>query len=234
MNRTGDIRSQGIPCEYSPPDLGSSYASLLTEQGLSYEVASGVHFSDSAPSVSVVDNVTCSALIHIEKEEKPVFDQIIGNLYLGNLAAASKIWDFTEGIHVVVDASSTSYKELPGKEYVHIDIEDNRASDISIYFDRVSDIISGCCEGQRYVLVHCREGVSRSVTLILAHLMKRGHAEGTGMLLREAIEFLKGRRTHLVHPNIGFFRQLLKYEEKLFGKCSLSVTDYRTTFASTA
>jgi dual specificity phosphatase 3 len=50
------------------------------------------------------------------------------------------------------------------------------------------------------VLVHCREGVSRSATIVLAHMVLGGSS------LPSALQTL--RRGRSVHPNEGFVRQL--------------------------
>jgi hypothetical protein len=44
------------------------------------------------------------------------------------------------------------------------------------------------------------------------------------MSLRTSFEFLKEKRKE-IQPNLGFFKQLIIYEEKLFGKNSMTVKD---------
>jgi hypothetical protein len=44
------------------------------------------------------------------------------------------------------------------------------------------------------------------------------------MTLRESFEFLKEKRKE-IQPNLGFFKQLIVYEEELFGKNSMTVRD---------
>lgn len=55
-------------------------------------------------------------------------------------------------------------------------------------------------------MVHCLAGVSRSVSLVLAYLIKH-----RGMSYREAYELIKGRRK-IIHPNDGFIEQLKRFE----------------------
>lgn len=59
------------------------------------------------------------------------------------------------------------------------------------------------------VLVHCRVGVSRSATLVLAYLMLK-----QDLTLVEAICAVKDNRG--VIPNRGFLRQLIKLDGRLF------------------
>jgi len=67
------------------------------------------------------------------------------------------------------------------------------------------------------LLVHCKQGVSRSATCVLAYLMCC-----RGMPLREACAMLKQQRPQ-AQVNQGFARQLIDYERELFpGKGSVS------------
>ena len=66
------------------------------------------------------------------------------------------------------------------------------------------------------VLVHCIAGVSRSATVVIAHLVA-----ARGMSLLEAAGAVKARRK-VVLPNVGFFRCLMQLERELRGgACSL-------------
>lgn len=67
-----------------------------------------------------------------------------------------------------------------------------------------SAVISGGC-----VLVHCNAGVSRSVSIVIAYLMKH-----YGMSFDEAFNFVKSKRS-FIRPNVGFVEQLKTYEAKL-------------------
>lgn len=69
-----------------------------------------------------------------------------------------------------------------------------------------SAVVSGGC-----VLVHCNAGVSRSVSVVIAYLMKH-----YGMSFDEAFKFVKSKRS-FVRPNVGFVEQLKLYEAKLAG-----------------
>jgi len=61
------------------------------------------------------------------------------------------------------------------------------------------------------VLVHCIAGVSRSSTVVIAHLMR-----DRGMSLLDAASLVKQRRK-VVLPNVGFFRVLMELERELRG-----------------
>lgn len=66
------------------------------------------------------------------------------------------------------------------------------------------------CNGNK-TLIFCVAGVSRSASFCLAYLMKH-----CNLSLLNAYNYLKKRRPR-IKPNCGFFRQLIKYEEKLRG-----------------
>nr|XP_033776235.1 protein phosphatase Slingshot homolog 3 isoform X2 [Geotrypetes seraphini] len=56
------------------------------------------------------------------------------------------------------------------------------------------------------VLVHCKMGVSRSASTVIAYAMKQ-----YGWTLEEALRYVKEKRP-IVHPNPGFMKQLLIYQ----------------------
>ncbi|CBH11365.1 dual-specificity protein phosphatase, putative [Trypanosoma brucei gambiense DAL972] len=59
------------------------------------------------------------------------------------------------------------------------------------------------------VLVHCRYGISRSVTIVLAYLMRRN-----GWSLNDALQYVMCRRPH-VEPNVGFMNVLLSFQRDM-------------------
>ncbi len=67
------------------------------------------------------------------------------------------------------------------------------------------------------VLVHCKAGVSRSPTVVLAYLTKYGN-----MNLREAYFLLKERR-NVIAPNQGFWKQLVEFEKIAKGENSVKI-----------
>lgn len=67
------------------------------------------------------------------------------------------------------------------------------------------------------VLIFCVAGMSRSASLCLAYLMKY-----CGMSLLDSYNYLKRRRPR-IKPNCSFFKQLIRYEEKLRGSRSVNM-----------
>lgn len=102
-------------------------------------------------------------------------------------------------------------------QYLRVAIKDSRESNIIEYFDQVADMIEKIRQEDGKSLVHCVAGVSRSVSLILAYLMK--YAD---MSLKNAFHHVRSVRPQ-VRPNLGFFKQLIEYEQRLHGSTTVSM-----------
>jgi len=57
-------------------------------------------------------------------------------------------------------------------------------------------------------MVHCLAGVSRSVSLVLAYLIKH-----KGLTYNKAYDYVKAKRK-IIHPNDGFIEALKKLENE--------------------
>ena len=151
----------------------------------------------------------------------PAFDWIIDNLYLGDIEAACS--EVAADIGVIINASNSHYVVNSLKTVHCIDIDDDPSVCINEYFGKVCDIINSNPDTK--ILIHCQNGVSRSVTLVLCYLLTRN------MNLRECILFLKSKRAfQYTRPNRGFFKQLLIYENNIYGSNSVIDSDYRRIF----
>ncbi|KAL4398154.1 hypothetical protein HN51_002759 [Arachis hypogaea] len=95
--------------------------------------------------------------------------------------------------------------------YKVINVADRDDVDLKQYFNQCFDFIEDAKMHGGGVLVHCFAGKSRSVTVVVAYLMKT-----RGMSLSEALQHVKSRRP-LASPNPGFIRQLEDFEKSLQG-----------------
>eukprot|EP00042_Codosiga_hollandica_P037269 m.291546 g.291546 ORF g.291546 m.291546 type:complete len:90 (-) comp55099_c0_seq3:50-319(-) len=77
---------------------------------------------------------------------------------------------------------------------------------ISDALDLCLPFIEEAVTARSAVLVHCNAGVSRSVTVVLAYLMRK-----QGFALDDALALVKDKRP-CAQPNSGFLAQLRKLE----------------------
>ncbi|XP_061445567.1 dual specificity protein phosphatase 14-like isoform X2 [Rhineura floridana] len=140
--------------------------------------------------------------------------QISPCLYLcsGN-AASNRHMVYSRAVTCVVNATmEIPNANWPDIDYVKVPVPDLPHAPLSLYFDSVADRIHQTGKKNGKTLVHCVAGVSRSASLCIAYLMKYHR-----LSLLDAHEWVKSRRP-VVRPNVGFWRQLIEYERKLFGK----------------
>lgn len=139
-------------------------------------------------------------------------DQIIPNLYLGGVAAASdKDKLVQQGIRAV--CCCVRELEFPTREfskeveYYRVDIEDIGREPIELFFPEATEFIHSWISREQPVLVHCRAGVSRSASVVIAYLIAYH-----GYSLHDAFFLVRSHRS-IVTPNIGFMEKLGEYEE---------------------
>ncbi len=95
------------------------------------------------------------------------------------------------------------YKKSDDFEYMSILLDDEEDEDISIHFEPCNKFI---LESEGPVLIHCWAGISRSVSIVIAHfiLSKR-------MTYLQAFFFIKSIRP-FISPNVGFMEALCKLQ----------------------
>ncbi|KAH1171879.1 dual specificity protein phosphatase 14-like [Mauremys mutica] len=143
--------------------------------------------------------------------------QISPCLYLcsGN-AAANRQLVAARAVTCVVNATlEIPNANWPDIEYVKVPVPDLPHAPLGLYFDSVADRIHQTGKRNGRTLVHCVAGVSRSASLCIAYLMKYHR-----LSLLDAHQWVRSRRP-VVRPNAGFWRQLIEYERRLFGKTTV-------------
>ena len=93
--------------------------------------------------------------------------------------------------------------------YKTIDITDSPDSRLIDHFEETSDFIRDCLDSGGRCLVHCFAGMSRSVTVVSAYLMREHRMGAIG-----ALKLVSRKRTQ-ARPNAGFILQLVKYQTVL-------------------
>src|SRR5262249_30595723 len=91
--------------------------------------------------------------------------------------------------------------------YLHEPIADSAPTPDLAWLRRVVAFIDENRREGRTVYVHCRNGASRSVMVVVAHLMAR-HGWGVG----EALAFVRSRRPQ-ARPNPAFLELLAEWEK---------------------
>lgn len=93
-------------------------------------------------------------------------------------------------------------------QYLHYDIEDIETANIAQHFDSAIEFISAAKQHEDgRIFVHCRAGISRSASLVLAYLL---HSKAAASL-QHGLEMVLSERPW-VCPNPGFRSQLRQYE----------------------
>lgn len=158
--------------------------------------------------------------------DQPV--EILPHLYLGNFQHASQL-DILQrlGITSLMNVSKSCKNCFEDMyEYMTIPVDDNDSADLSSWFDSAIAFIDDVKAKGGRVLVHCRAGVSRSVTICLAYLMFTAKIR-----LEAAFEHVRSKRS-MISPSLNFMRQLEQFEKELDSSISLSTSSSDISMAS--
>ena len=140
--------------------------------------------------------------------------RILSWLYLGTFSNACDIEELRRNnINFVLNCAQecNNTKLPPDIEEYHLNVRDVEDFNIIEYFEEANDFINKCRLLGGNLLVHCKYGISRSPTFIIAYLYKYDNYS-----IDEALKFVNKKRNK-IKPNKGFMQQLYQYEE-FFGK----------------
>ena len=179
--------------------------------------------SSAATDRGAVDLVSSSAAADLPlRVAEPQFDdsisEVFPKLYIGQQSAALNLSLVRKlGIRAFVNCSNRAAPEFLGQERylscLAVPVHDDPKEAISQHFERAAQWAR--TKDGLALLVFCMSGISRSATIVLVLLMKN-----RGMTLAAAHARLRECRPK-VRPNKGFAMQLLQYELKLRGCCSM-------------
>ena len=136
--------------------------------------------------------------------------EIFNWLYLGTFTNACDINELRRlKINYILNvANECNNKNLPRDiKEMKLNIKDSEKFEILIYFEEANEFINKCKSEGGILLVHCKLGISRSASFILAYLIKYHK-----LTLKSALEFVKQKRNQ-IKPNEGFMKQLYEYEK---------------------
>ena len=148
----------------------------------------------------------------------PVYDQkpseILPNLFLGPVEFASDEKFLNEkniGAIVTIMQEPLSLMSInKDLRLHHIPILDSSNIKMNDYKDDCIKFITKCFEDGLNVYIHCKMGISRSVSFVIAFLM-----HSRNMRFHESFEHVRTCRPQ-ADPNLGFYCQLLEFEKELF------------------
>ncbi|XP_077442170.1 protein phosphatase Slingshot homolog 1-like isoform X2 [Vanacampus margaritifer] len=153
-----------------------------------------------------IDNEMLLVLGQLDKAT-PIFDHV----YLGSEWNASNLEELRDcGVGYIVNVSREIDNFFPGVfSYHNVRVHDEDASDLLAHWSDTYNFIANARKNSSKCLVHCKLGVSRSASTVMAYAMKE-----YGWPLEKAYNFVKQKRS-IAQPNAGFMRQLAEYQSTL-------------------
>ncbi|XP_031712286.1 protein phosphatase Slingshot homolog 1 isoform X2 [Anarrhichthys ocellatus] len=133
---------------------------------------------------------------------------IFDHVYLGSEWNASNLEELQEsGVSYILNVTREIDNFFPGTfSYHNIRVYDEDATDLLAHWNETYNFIVKAKKNRSKCLVHCKMGVSRSASTVIAYAMKE-----FGWSLEKAYNFVKQKRS-ITRPNAGFMRQLAEYE----------------------
>lgn len=120
-------------------------------------------------------------------------------------------------INATIEKDNLNFQNV---EFMKLNIYDLPTEKIKKLLDVCADRIQKVRTDGGHSLVHCAVGVSRSVAICLAYLVKYENKT-----LRQAYYDLKSVRP-IIRPNEGFWKQLISFEMDVCGKASVKMIMY--------
>ncbi|XP_045076791.1 protein phosphatase Slingshot homolog 2-like isoform X1 [Coregonus clupeaformis] len=134
--------------------------------------------------------------------------EIFDHVYLGSEWNASNLEELqNSGVRYILNVTREIDNFFPGMfEYHNIRVYDEEATNLLEYWNDTYKFITKAKKAGAKCLVHCKMGVSRSASTVIAYAMKE-----YGWDLEKAFDYVKERRT-VTKPNPSFMKQLEEYQ----------------------
>lgn len=134
--------------------------------------------------------------------------EIFDHVFLGSEWNASNLEELqSSGVRYILNVTREIDNFFPGMfEYHNIRVYDEEATNLLEYWNDTYKFISKAKKAGVKCLVHCKMGVSRSASTVIAYAMKE-----YGWDLDRAYDHVKERRT-VTKPNPSFMKQLEEYQ----------------------
>ncbi|KAI4889353.1 hypothetical protein NFI96_010281 [Prochilodus magdalenae] len=133
---------------------------------------------------------------------------IFDHLYLGSEWNASNLEELQgTGVGYILNVTREIDNFFPGMFCYHnVRVYDDETTDLLAHWNETYNFIIKAKKNHSKCLVHCKMGVSRSASTVIAYAMKEN-----GWTLEKAYNFVKQKRS-ITRPNDSFMRQLAEYE----------------------
>lgn len=134
-------------------------------------------------------------------------------LFVGSVGSAYNLDSLTAAnITHVLNCTNSLHNRFPEHfTYLRVPVEDDPDVDITLHFDACLKFIDAAKDMGGKCLVHCYQGVSRSVTIVCAYLMIQLRLTAVA-----ALDVVRQTRP-TAGPNSGFLRALRKLELGMTG-----------------
>ena len=141
-------------------------------------------------------------------------DRVLDFLFLGSLRTAQTplVYEDLNIGFVLTAGRGLEVQIMEGMRHLELVVDDipGAAADIEPLFDEAIAFIEEAKKAKKGILIHCFAGLSRSVTITVAYLMKTLYP----MTRDDALALIRQSRP-AAEPNRGFMETLLKYEKVL-------------------
>ncbi|KAM9850239.1 protein phosphatase Slingshot homolog 3 isoform 2-T2 [Aulostomus maculatus] len=173
----------------------------LTSKMVHLALESRIGF-DMRPFKEYIDNEILVTMAQMDKPSK-IFDY----LYLGSEWNAANFEELQKNnVGYILNVTREIDNFFPETfTYMNIRVYDVEATDLLPHWTDTYNFINTARESGQAVLVHCKMGVSRSSSTVIAYIMKQQHWP-----LDVALAYVRDRRS-IVKPNEGFMKQLQTY-----------------------
>ncbi|XP_055017880.1 protein phosphatase Slingshot homolog 1 isoform X2 [Boleophthalmus pectinirostris] len=133
---------------------------------------------------------------------------IFEHVYLGSEWNASNLEELKEtGVGYILNVTREIDNFFPGTfNYYNVRVYDEDSTDLLAHWNDTYNFIVKAKKNHSKCLVHCKMGVSRSASTVIAYAMKE-----YGWSLEKSYNFVKQKRS-ITRPNAGFMKQLAEYE----------------------
>ncbi|KAM3612347.1 uncharacterized protein V6R79_007170 [Siganus canaliculatus] len=157
---------------------------------------------DMRPYKEYIDNEILVTMAQMDKPSK-----ILDNLYLGSEWNAANFEELQKNnVGYILNMTREIDNFFPESfTYMNIRVYDVESTDLLPHWTDTYNFIETARKSGQAVLVHCKMGISRSGSTVIAYVMKEQNWP-----LDVALAFVRDRRS-IVKPNDGFMKQLQTY-----------------------